>query len=148
DATGGYDPEYPADISLLDLDPWEGTIPPKKSIHLVTWDTNLTKSTSLQQEKEDPRWNLLLQDIQELLSQVPRKKVYIIGAEILEGPIKERLRAMLSPQDFARLIFNHYGNTKGSNAMRKAAAIVFTSVQFKGDAYYRAIALAIGKGEV
>lgn len=137
DGTGEYDPAYPTDIVRLDIDPWEGITPPAKQIRLITWNRNLTKDATL----KPWNWKHLRESIEETMAM---GQVYVLSAKQNEDTIRGRLE---NHEEWERLHFtpNHYGNTKGSNDMRDATAIVFTSVQFKRDEYYRAIALATGK---
>src|SRR4030095_15632240 len=121
------------------------TFPP---IQLITRDTGLTKTKLKQRWQKE--WPTLLNDIQtHILSQLqPEEKIYIVCADDIQENLTTALATELSQHDFQRCIIDHFGNTKGSNRMREAAAILFTSIQYKRDEYYRALALATGEGDV
>ena len=146
DATREIDPSYylSSGIEPIRLDAWEGILPHQKHVQLETWDCNLTKYTP----EDDQRWTRLIDDIQRLLAEIRMGKVYVIGAQKHKADIAEELKKRLTPEQFKRLMFAHYGNTKGSNLYRDAVAIVFTTTQFKPEWYYRAIALARGTGDI
>lgn len=149
DATGYYDPEYAPDIKLLAISPWEGKpiaeIFHPSTITVLSTDRNITKHTL---SHDEDAWRQIVTQIHQLLEQLPpNDQIYIVIAKQHEETLTQRLSEHLSAIDFQRLILNHYGNTKGSNAMRDAAAIVFASIQFKSEGYYRALALTTNLGD-
>src|SRR5262249_49364171 len=134
--------------------PWEGRDSQdpvgrllRTQINLIpTISRNLTKSKLRGNAAED--WELLLREVDRVASQSPKEPIYIVIAKEHEDELRGRLGRRFPPEAYRRLIIHHYGETKGSNDMRDCAAIIFATVQFKQESYYRALALATGKGEV
>ena len=147
DATGDIDPAYPADIPILQTAPDEGLDGERPAtIDLVTFNETFTKS-KLRKPESDYEETLRVH-LQQIVADpmVQDAPVYILCAKANEDRLKTVLQDTL-PSDYERCIINHYGNTKGSNAMREAGAIVLTSVQFKPIGLYRTLARLAGRGD-
>lgn len=155
DATGTFDPEYTPEIRRLAVNPWEGkpmrsgqevTVSDFPAIHLLIKDRTLSRSSL---EQHPHLWKQLQHDIQQVVAMTGNDNVYIIIAEKHEQALSEWLKIALPKEtETHRIIVKHYGETRGSNGMRKAAAIIFATVQFKPLGYYRALALARGVPDI
>lgn len=162
DATGILEPEYPCDIPVLQVFPQQGLVDSLRGnqdietlinavpcVKLRTWDETLTK-TKLTPNTQDASkdWAYLLTDIKcSVLPRVPGEQVYIVCTKNNHASLEQVLSKCMAPEDQHRIkMIDHYGNTKGKNDYNEAGAIVFTSVQFKQEWWYRALALETGRG--
>jgi hypothetical protein len=153
DGTGLLDPEYPSGVNILSINPWQGRPLWETliTVHLVTRNETLSKTNlDLEQDADaSKKWVTLFMDVERyvLPKLSPTEQVYFVCSEQHPLLLEQALHQFF-PTHTSQFIVDHYGNTKGSNRFREAAAIVFTSIQHKGDGYYRALAATTGKGDV